>query len=137
MPPAPSWHASSAHCCDAALWAHSSSPHLLQPVSLPQHLGPSHSPAWHTLLKATSAAPPDRPIYAGNAMATFRYTSPGLRMLTVRTTAFQPAAAGAGSAADVEAVSAEELEAAQGCSFAAQWVGEQVGRTPGWSPAVC
>lgn len=70
---------------------------------------------------------PHRPIYAGNAMATYRYSSPGLRMLTARLTAFQPAPTGASSAAQVEAVTAEELKPAQSCSYAAQWVGEQVG----------
>jgi len=43
-----------------------------------------------------------RPIYAGNAMATVRSSDP-IKVITVRTTAFEPAAADGGSAA-VEAV---------------------------------
>ena len=52
-----------------------------------------------------------RPIYAGNALETVKYSSPGTRLLTVRTTAFE-AAPGQGSAV-IAAVSSGELDAAQ------------------------
>ena len=42
-----------------------------------------------------------RPIYAGNAIATVRHTAPGVVMLTVRTTAFEPAALSDGAPAAV------------------------------------
>ena len=52
-----------------------------------------------------------RPIYAGNALETVKYSSPGARLLTVRTTAFE-AAPDQGSA-EIAAVSSEELDAAK------------------------
>jgi hypothetical protein len=61
-------------------------------------------------------------------MATYRFTSPGLRMLTARLTAFPPAASSSSEVAEVEAVSGEELAPAQGCTYAAEWVGQQVWR---------
>ena len=42
-----------------------------------------------------------RPIYAGNAIATVRHTGPGVVMLTVRTTAFEPAAVSDGAPAAI------------------------------------
>lgn len=50
-------------------------------------------------------------------------------MLTVRTTAFEPAAdhsEGAVTGAPIEAVSESELSAAQNCDGGAEWVGEDV-----------
>lgn len=62
-----------------------------------------------------------RPVYAGNALATVRCAYAGPRVLTVRPTAFAPAAEG-GAAAAVEAVAPAVLEAVQGGGSA--WVGE-------------
>lgn len=52
----------------------------------------------------------DRPMYAGNAIATVKSTDP-VRILTFRPTAFEPAAASSGTA-DVETVAASTLESA-------------------------
>eukprot|EP00891_Asterochloris_glomerata_P004005 jgi/Astpho2/4005/fgenesh1_pm.00063_%23_17_t len=68
-----------------------------------------------------------RPIYAGNALETVKHSSPGARLLTVRTTAFE-AASGQGSAV-IAAVSSEELDAAQKCSISTQWVEESQPQT--------
>lgn len=66
-----------------------------------------------------------RPIYAGNALATVKALGQGPRLLTVRPTAFAAAPASGGSAA-VEAVSADELAAAQQTAGSSEWVGEDV-----------
>lgn len=66
-----------------------------------------------------------RPIYAGNALATVQAVGEGVRMLTVRPTAFAPSATGGGSAS-VEPVSPEEMQAARDAAGASQWVGEEV-----------
>lgn len=56
-----------------------------------------------------------------------RATTPGVRMLTIRTTAFPPASNQAGGAgAPVESVSEAELAAARECSGGAEWLGEEV-----------
>ncbi|KAK9823748.1 hypothetical protein WJX72_005130 [[Myrmecia] bisecta] len=67
-----------------------------------------------------------RPIYAGNALQTVKFAAPGVRLMTVRTTAFHLAEQQAGASAEVEAVSAEELSAAQDCKVPTSWVGEEV-----------
>jgi len=54
--------------------------------------------------KVISADTFERPIYAGNAIATVQSTD-GIKVITVRTTGFDPAAAGGGSAA-VESLAA-------------------------------
>lgn len=66
-----------------------------------------------------------RPIYAGNALATVKALGQGPRLLTVRPTAFAAAPASGGSAT-VEAVSADELTAAQQAAGGSEWVGEDV-----------
>lgn len=66
-----------------------------------------------------------RPIYAGNALATVKYTKPGLRVLMVRPTSF-PAAEMQQAAAPIEAVSAEELAALGDAPATTEWVGEDV-----------
>lgn len=66
-----------------------------------------------------------RPIYAGNALATVQALGEGVRMLTVRPTAFAPSATGGGSAS-VEPVNPEEMQAAKDAAGASQWVGEEV-----------
>lgn len=71
-----------------------------------------------------------RPIYAGNALATVQALGQGPRLLTVRPTAFAAAPASGGSAA-VEAVSAEELAAAQQAAGGSEWVGEDVRKSGG------
>jgi electron transfer flavoprotein alpha subunit len=69
-----------------------------------------------------------RPIYAGNALATVKYTPPtdsAPCMLTVRPTSF-PAAVPSSSSAPIEAAPVESLEAARRAATAApEWVGEQ------------
>ena len=68
-----------------------------------------------------------RPIYAGNAIATVRASCPGVRMLSIRTTAFLPAADQLnGGSALVEAVSEVELAAARQAAGAAEWLSEEV-----------
>ena len=62
---------------------------------------------------ANSTHPMCRPIYAGNALQTVKFSTDGLRMLTVRTTAFDQAAVGSSTGAAVESVSPEELAAAK------------------------
>ena len=69
-----------------------------------------------------------RPIYAGNALATVRAKAAGPRVLSVRPTAFPPAAA-AGGAAVVEPVGAEELAAAQAAGARSEWVREEVAQS--------
>lgn len=66
-----------------------------------------------------------RPIYAGNAVATVRATSPGVRVLSIRTTAFSPAS-DQDAGAPVENVSEAELAAARECSGGAEWLSEDV-----------
>lgn len=66
-----------------------------------------------------------RPIYAGNALATVKALGQGPRLLTVRPTAFAAAPASSGSAT-MEAVSADELTAAQQAAGGSEWVGEDV-----------
>jgi electron transfer flavoprotein alpha subunit len=93
---------------------------------------PAHVPTDAFLLQAVAdvVAVQDistfvRPIYAGNALATVRVLGEGPRLLTVRHTAFAAASATGGGAA-VEAVSAEELQAAQDAAGSSEWVGEDV-----------
>ena len=62
-----------------------------------------------------------RPIYAGNAMATVRSTD-AVKLITVRTTAFEPAAA-AGGSAPVEAIEAT------GAAGLSSFVGEELTRS--------
>ena len=62
------------------------------------------------ITKVVSADTFERPIYAGNAIATVQSID-GVKVLTVRTTAFDPAAASGGSAA-VESVAAVPANAA-------------------------
>lgn len=57
-----------------------------------------------------------RPIYAGNALATVKSSDP-VKMLTVRTTAFDPADGGSGSA---EVSSIDDAGADEGISFVGQ-----------------
>lgn len=68
-----------------------------------------------------------RPIYAGNALATVKFTGTGPCMLTVRPTAFELAAQGGAAGAPVQPVAAEDLEAAAAAPGAAAfaWLGEQ------------
>ncbi len=61
------------------------------------------------ITKVVSADTFERPIYAGNAIATVQATD-AVKVLTVRTTAFDPAAASGGSAA-VETVAAVDASA--------------------------
>ncbi|KAK9843450.1 hypothetical protein WJX81_003124 [Elliptochloris bilobata] len=73
-----------------------------------------------------------RPFYAGNAMQTVRFAADGPRMFTIRPTAFPAAAGDGGAAAPVEAVSTEELSAAQawhGDGARSVWVGEEMSRS--------
>ena len=71
-----------------------------------------------------------RPIYAGNALATVRALGDGLRMLTVRPTAFA-AAAPQGGSAGVMPVAAQELQAARDAAGTSEWVGEDVRKSGG------
>lgn len=72
-----------------------------------------------------------RPIYAGNALATVRALGQGPRILTVRPTAFAATPATGGSAA-VEAVSAEELQAARDAAGTSEWVSADTPVSGGW-----
>lgn len=72
-----------------------------------------------------------RPIYAGNALATVKALGQGPRLLTVRPTAFAAAPASSGSAT-MEAVSADELTAAQQAAGGSEWVGEDVRKSGAW-----
>lgn len=55
----------------------------------------------------------DRPIYAGNALQTVKYSVEGPRIATIRGSAFSAAALDANAQVPVENVNSEELEAAQ------------------------
>ena len=67
-----------------------------------------------------------RPIYAGAAVACVRAGGPGVRMLTIRSSAFLPAPTESrGAGAPVESVSEAELAAARQCS-ASEWLSEDV-----------
>ncbi|CAK0787923.1 hypothetical protein CVIRNUC_011145 [Coccomyxa viridis] len=77
----------------------------------------------------TEVVDPDtfvRPIYAGNALQTIRFSGDGPRMFTVRASSFPPAQVEDSPVASVEAVSEEELNACQGDSFGSEWVGQDV-----------
>lgn len=70
-----------------------------------------------------------RPIYAGKAIATVKYSGSAPCMLTVRSTSFQPNGAGPASrSAGVEPVPQEHISAAEEALAQApvQWVSEQV-----------
>lgn len=75
-----------------------------------------------------------RPIYAGNALATVRALGDGPRLITVRPTAFAAAPADGGATAAVEAVGAEELQAARDAAGSSEWVSEDVKKSGGCSP---
>jgi len=66
----------------------------------------------------------ERPIYAGNAIAVVRCLDPQ-KVITVRGTAFEPALAGEGAAAPIEALHGSAHDAA------AEFVGEELARSEG------
>ncbi|BDA40471.1 Electron transfer flavoprotein subunit alpha, mitochondrial [Coccomyxa sp. Obi] len=67
-----------------------------------------------------------RPIYAGNAMQTFRFPAEGPRLFTVRSSAFPAVPEEASSSAQIEEVSQEELAAAKEVDTGSEWVGQDV-----------
>jgi len=78
------------------------------------------------VLKIKDADTFDRPIYAGNAIATVKYTNPGMRLLTVRPTAFD-AAAIESKTCPVEVIDKTKLKHLEKWKDKVRWIGEEVG----------